>query len=197
MNAVGEIIASRRTIRKFNHAKDVPLDEMKEMAHLASLCPSRMNDQPLEYVLIKDPELCEQVFANILWGTRNKVNTAFADPVFAPNSYIAMLVNRTIRDVGYEYDAGAAAQNIMLYAHSLDIESVFLHCINRVALSQLLSVPETHKVDSLIGLGYPAHTSTVVPVTNGTVYSLDAGQNILLPKRDPDSITHHNRYGAK
>lgn len=196
-NNIGENIARRRTIRKFDHGRDVPVEEMEEMVRLAALGPSRLNDQPLEYALIKDTELCREIFANISWGTRNKVNLVFADPAFAPNAYIAMLLNKSIRETGYEYDAGAAAQNAMLYANSLGIGSVWLHCFNRAAVAQLLGVPEIHKVDSLIGLGYPAHKSTIVPVSDGTAYKLDADHNILLPKRDPRSITHRDRYGNK
>jgi hypothetical protein len=147
--------------------------------------------------VIKAPELCGRIFGNILWGTRNKVNQVFADPAFAPNAYIAVLLNKTIRETGYEYDIGAAAQSAMLYAHSIGIESVWLHCFNRDAISELLDVPKTHKLDSLIGLGYPAHRSTIVAVSDSTAYALDADHNILLPKRNPKSITHRNRYGNR
>jgi len=196
-NEVSRNIETRRTTRKFDHDVDIPIEEMEEMARLAALAPSRMNNQPLEYGLVKDPELCRQIFENILWGARNKVNLVFADPAFAPNSYIVMLLNKTIREVGYEYDAGAAAQNAMLYAHSLGVESVWLHCLNRSAIAKLLGIPETHKIDSLIGLGFPAHTSTIVPVEETTDYSLDADGDLLLPKRDPNSIIHHDRYERK
>lgn len=196
-NAVAENIKSRRTIRKFDHERDVPVEEMEEMVRLASLAPSRLNDQPLEYGIIKDPEVCAVIFANILWGIRNKVNVVFANPNFAPNAYIAILLNQRIRTKGHEYDVGTSAENIMLYAHSLGIGSVFLHALNRTKIAEVLGVPETHRVDSLVGLGYPAHTSIIVPVETSTAYTLDPDHNIVLPKRDPRSITHHNRYGNR
>lgn len=196
-NAVAENIESRRTIRKFDHERDVPVEEMEEMVKLASLAPSRLNDQPLEYGIIKDPKVCAAIFANILWGIRNKANVVFADPNFAPNAYIAILLNQRIRDKGHEYDVGASAENIMLYAHSLGIGSVFLHALNRPKIAEIFGVPETHRVDSLVGLGYSAHTSTIVPVESSTSYTLDLDHNIVLPKRDAQSITHRDHYGRK
>ena len=196
-NAVANNIESRRTIRKFDHERDVPIEEMQEMVRLAALAPSRLNDQPLEYGIIKDTELCVAIFANILWGIRNKANVVFADPNFAPNAYIAILLNQVIRNKGHEYDVGASAENIMLYAQSLGVGSVFLHSLNRPRIAEILGVPETHRIDSLIGLGYPAHTSTIVPIEGTTAYTLDPDHNIVLPKRDPKSITHHDRYGKR
>jgi len=58
---VYDLILKRRTIRRF---KQQQIDEalLKKIANAGRLAPSGANLQPLEFVVINDPELVELVF---------------------------------------------------------------------------------------------------------------------------------------
>ena len=90
---VYETILSRRSIRRFQQ-KAIPEDILSKCVNAARLAPSARNLQPLEYIIINDPEINAQVFETIHWGG------------FAPNGkveegqratvYMVILVNTNL-----------------------------------------------------------------------------------------------------
>jgi len=191
-----DIIKTRRTIRKFDNEKKINKSNLLKMVQLWVLYPSRMNKQPLEFIIIDDKELCKKIFSKILWWIKNKTNKVFADPVYAPNAYIAILHNKTILEKWFEYDIWWSAENIMIFANSLWIWSVWLHSILKIEISNLLNIPkDTYNLDSLIWLGYPHQTSETVKLDGDkTSYYIDDEHNLYVPKRDFNSIAHNNIY---
>ncbi|MDD3735426.1 MAG: nitroreductase family protein [Candidatus Pacebacteria bacterium] len=190
-----KLIFSRRTIRRFLNKK-IDRSYLEKMVQLGALAPSRVNMQPWEFIIVDDKKLKRKIFKNILWGSKNSINKVFADPQYAPAAYIAILVNAKIRDVGYEYEIGACAENIMLYAWSLGIGSVWFHALNREKIISLFQIPTEKIFDSLIGLGYPAHTSKIAKFSNNNyLYSIDESLNLIVPKRDIKTLTYYNIYG--
>ncbi|MDD3735519.1 MAG: nitroreductase family protein [Candidatus Pacebacteria bacterium] len=190
-----KLIFSRRTIRRFLNKK-IDRSYLEKMVQLGALAPSRVNMQPWEFIIIDDEKLKRKIFKSILWGSKNPTNKVFADPQYAPAAYIAILVNARIRGAGYEYEIGACAENIMLYAWSLGIGSVWLHALNRKKIISLLQIPTGKIFDSLIGLGYPAHTSKIAKFSNDNYfYNIDESLNLIVPKRDIRTLTYHNIYG--
>jgi hypothetical protein len=62
-----DVIQSRRTIRKFNNSKNIDKNYLFDMIKLGSLHPSRMNKQPLEFIIIDNKQICNNIFSKILW----------------------------------------------------------------------------------------------------------------------------------
>jgi len=190
-----KIISTRRTIRRFLNKK-VDKDLLEKMVQLGALAPSRVNMQAWEFIIIDDDKLKQEIFKNILWGVKNPINKVFSDLQYSPAAYIAILVNAKIRNEGYEYEIGACAENIMLCAWSLGVGSVWLHALNREKIISLLQIPTEKIFDSLIGLGYPAHTSKIAKFSNDNyLYNIDESLNLIVPKRDIKTLTYHNIYG--
>lgn len=188
-------IITRRTIRRFLNKK-ISKPVLQKMVRAGAMAPSRINMQPWEFIIIDDNKLKQEIFKNILWGVKNPINKLFADPQYAPAAYIVIIINSKIRNTGYEYEIGACAENIMLYARSLGIGSVWLHSLNKLEITSLLQIPKEKILDSLIGLGYPAHKSKVTKICrNNYLYTVDRNLNIIVPKRDIKDITYHNIYG--
>ena len=189
-----EIIKTRRSIRAFKQRK-IEINELKKMVELGALGPTRVNQQPWEFIIIEEPEVREQVFGNIFWGIKNPVNKVFADKNTAPTAYILVLVNKDIRNKGYQHEAGSSIENMMLYAWSKGIGSVWIQSLNYVNLKDILGVPDNLIIDSLVALGYPEHSSTVCEIKDGsTDYLVDEKRNMLVPKRKPENISHINKY---
>lgn len=191
-----KLFFTRRTIRRFQDKK-IDRKLLEKMVQLGVMAPSRVNLQPWEFIIIYADKLKKEIFKDILWGAKNPINKVFADSRYAPVAYIALLVNTKIRSMGYEYEIGACIENIMLYAWSLGIGSVWLHALNRERIVSLLQIPKEKIFDSLIGLGYPAHKSiiTETPENNDFSYKVDENLDLIVPKRDIKTITYYNIYG--
>jgi nitroreductase len=66
-NQIYDIIISRRSIRKFEQ-KPIDIEILKKLVNAARLAPSMANLQPLEYVIVNDPNVCDGVFSALRWA---------------------------------------------------------------------------------------------------------------------------------
>ena len=148
-----EAIRTRRSIRKYR--KDpIPEDLVHELLAAAMQAPSARNAQPWHFIVIDDHSLLVEYAAE-------HVNARMASQ--AP---LAILV---CADLGLELSAGywpvdcaAAAENLLLAAHSLGLGAVWTGVYPReermATLRELCQLPDQVMPHSLIVLGYPAET---------------------------------------
>lgn len=190
-----KVISTRRSIRKFNSKKDIGGNILKNIVALGALAPSRMNMQPWQFIIITDDQIKNDIFANILWGSKNPANKIFSDPAYAPAAYVAVLVDENIVKAKYEYEIGACAENMMVYAWSVGIGSVWIHSINRENVTRILKIPNEIKLDSVIALGYPDQKSKVIELIDSHSYSVDKDANLVVPKKNIAGLTFQNIYG--
>ncbi len=144
MNKVIEIIKKRRSIRSYSE-KTIGTAELLKMADAGRYAPTARNDQPWEFVIVKDREKLRRI-ADI---------TDYGKFI----SGAAALIGVFSKDTKYYLeDCSAATQNIMLAATSMGIGSCWVagdkkpYCEE---LRKLLKVPSKYKLVSLISLGYP------------------------------------------
>lgn len=190
-----ELIRKRRTIRQFR-PEEIPLNVLLEVADLGRLAPSAANLQPLEFIIIQEAEVRKQVFPWLRWA-------AYINPAGNPKSgqepvaYIIILVNTEIRQKGYEYDVGAAAENIILGALTQGIGSCWLISVDRDRLKHVLEIPDNYKIDSVIALGYPAESPVVEDLQSSVKYWKDENETLHVPKRKLRDVVHLNRFGRR
>lgn len=190
---VYEAILKRRTIRKYKQ-DPIPTDVLEKLVNAARLAPSGANLQPIKYVVITDAELLPKVFSMTRWA-------AYIAPKGTPQAgeeptaYIAILADKEIRATGYDSDAGAAIENLLLAAVGEGIGSCWLGSIDRNGLSELLQVPERYHIHSLIALGYPAESSVVEDAVDSIKYYKDENGVLHVPKRTMAEIMFMNKMG--
>lgn len=190
-----ELISKRRTIRQFR-AQTIPENILLKLVDLGRLAPSAANLQPLEFLVVSDPETRKAVFPCLRWAAY--INPAGdPKPGQEPTAYIIILVNTEIREKGYEYDVGAAAENIILGALTQGIGSCWLISVNRDRLREILSIPEKYRIDSVIALGYPAENPVVEDFSGSVKYWKDEVGVLHVPKRKLEDVVHFNRFGQK
>jgi nitroreductase len=190
-----EKIVSRRTIRQFLPR---PIEEkiLDQIVNAGRLAPSGANLQPLEFIVIDDVEVAQQVFPCLKWA-------AYIAPEGNPRSgqeptaYVVVLVNKDIRPQGYEWDVGAAMENMILAAWAEGIGSCWLLSIDRDKLRQILSVPDNYRIDSVLAMGYPAEESVVEEMTDSVKYWKDEQGRFHVPKRALKDIVHSNVFRVK
>lgn len=184
MNCI-RAIEERRSIRKFSR-REINIDTLREVIRCGSLAASGMNVQPIKYV-IATGEKADEIFPHTRWAGYLKGK---GSPVFEerPYAFILVLNDNSLRKNGYELDAGAAVQNILLAACSMGLGTCWLGAIDYEEISDIAGIPDGYTLISAIAIGYPAQKSISEPSKGDIKYYLDEEGILHVPKRNPDEI---------
>jgi len=187
-----DLIVRRRTIRQFTGGPVAP-DVLERIVNAGRLAPSAANQQPLEFVVVDREDLLARVFPTLRFAS-----AIFPEgnprPGHEPRAYVFVLVNTGIREKMYEYDVGAAMENMALAALEEGIASCWLISIERPAVAEILDIPGTHKIDAVLALGYPAQESKEEVLTDTPKYWQDEDLTFHVPKRPLASVMHVNKF---
>ena len=181
--SVYDIILKRRSIRKFEN-RPVEKEKLEKMVNAARLAPSGANLQPLKYIAVTTPELCEKIFGLTKYaGYLKDWNPGTADQ---PRAYIVVLQDMEISK--NQLDAGAAVENIILTALEDGIASCWVGSFKEKELREVLDVEEALEINSVVALGYPAQQSEEAEFCGDVKYYMDKEGNIRVPKRPMKEI---------
>jgi nitroreductase len=187
-----QVICKRRSIRRFKQ-KVLTLKFLKKVVNAARLAPSGANLQPLEYICIDDRRLGDDIFKTLAWAGYISPRGTPAEGE-RPVAYILVLVNTLVRKDNYQYDVGAAMENMILTAGDEGVGACWIGSINRPELSKALNIPPAFVIDSILALGYPKENPKVEKLTDSCKYWKDANRRLHVPKRDIDSIMRVNKF---
>ncbi len=191
--SVLDLILRRRTIRRF---KPLAVDRslLERLVDTARLAPSAANLQPLEFIVVDDAEVRRAVFPCLKWAAyiAPRGNPL---PGQEPMAYVVTLVNLGVREKGFEYDVGAAMQNMILAAREEGLGSCWLLSVEREKLADILSVPQGFRIDCVLAIGYPDEAPVTEESTESVKYWQDDEGTLHVPKRPLSSVLHINRFG--
>lgn len=139
-----EAIKTRRSIRQYKY-KPIPKDVLEKLVDVARFAPTARNVQPWEFIVITSPEILKKI-GELAENARFVAGAAACIAIFCAETKY------------YLEDGSAATQNILLAATALGIGSCWVAGDKKPYCSQmsnLLNVPPTFKLVSLIALGYP------------------------------------------
>lgn len=185
-------IISRRTIRQFE-ARPIAGETLQNLVNAGRLAPSGANLQPLEFILVDDATITKEIFPCLKWAAYIAPE-GDPRPGQEPVAYVILIVNKEIRPQGYEWDVGAAMENMVLTAWDEGIGSCWLLSIDREKLRRILSVPDKYRIDSVLALGYPAEESVVEDLTDTVKYWKDGQGRFHVPKRALKDVLHRNVF---
>ena len=187
-----EIIAGRRTIRRFR-PEPVSRELLERLVDVGRLAPSAANLQPLEFFVVDDAKLKAEVFPCLKWAAYIAPE---GDPRQGeePAAYIVTLANTKIREKMFEYDVGAAMENMILAALAEGVGSCWLLSIDRDMLRAILGVPEDYRIDSVLALGRPAEDPAAEVMGDSFRYWKDAAGRLHVPKRPRAAVAHLNTF---
>ena len=163
------------------------------MVNAARLAPSGSNTQPLEFIAVHESGVGRRLFPFLKWAGYIAPR-GNPQPGQEPTAYIVVLVNTTIRKKGYEWDAGAAVENIILTAAEEGIGSCWIASVDHEGVRELLGVPSSHTIDSVVALGYPAESPLVEELVDSVEYWKDDSEQLHVPKRTLESVIHYNKF---
>lgn len=147
---VSEVIRKRCSIRQFRD-KVIPDDVIHRILEAARWAPSPFNTQPWEFIIIKNKETLKAISKYARYsGYLSEAPLAIAVIVPPINPKFSWV--ETIGEP--RFAAAMAVQNMMLAAWEIGIGMCWVS-IERDKVAELLEVPKTHFVLTVMPIGYP------------------------------------------
>lgn len=145
-----DCIQARYSVRAYQD-KEIPNEVLRRVMEAARLAPSASNRQDWKFIIIKDPELKQQVAE----AARRQMFIAQAPIIIAgvslnPDRLMSCEVP------AYAVDFGIAMEHIALAAVAEGLGTCWIGDFSQSKIKQLLQVPEEYKVVELMPIGYPA-----------------------------------------
>lgn len=180
INKTIETIYERRAIRKFK-SDPVPKEIIDEILNAGRMAPSAMNKQPWKFYVLSSPAtierfskaiLSESKFTMLKAGVKEAIHHILHpgsfhlkdgiefmkqdDPIFhgAP---LVIFISSPRSNEWAQLDVGMCAQNMMLAAKSLGLDSCpvgLAKFIEQTKEYELMGVPSSEKIDLAILFGY-------------------------------------------
>jgi len=143
-----QAIVERRSIRQFTH-EPIAKETLEKILDAARWAPTASNQQRWRFVVVTSPSVKELI-------------KKFSPGIFAmPSAFIVICVEkapgaRAGAEVTYLADCAIAAQNIMLAAYELGIGTCIALSYAKVAVREILNLPENVEALFVVTLGYAA-----------------------------------------
>jgi nitroreductase len=133
------VVASKRDQRRYAD-NEIPEEVVRKILEAGRIAGSAVNKQPRRFVVVEDPELREQVAETVY----------VSDNVRGARLVVAIVVTGNSG-----FDAGRAAQNMMLVAWNDGVTSCPNGMPDADVTSKLLGVGEDEHVINILTFGYP------------------------------------------
>ena len=175
-----ELVRKNRSYRRFHEDESLEREVLLELVSLARLTPSAANKQALRYAVSADKERNERIFKELHWAA---YLTDWKGPVQGerPAGYI-ILAQRASEKSASPYDAGIAAQTILLGAVEKGLGGCILASVNRENIKAALDLSQEVEILLVIALGKPKERVVIE--------QMDSGSNAIKYYRD-DWQVHH------
>ena len=147
--AVLDLVKARASIRRYED-KPIPDQALLDILEAARMAQSADNRQPWDFIVVRDPVVRKRL-------VRAAGNQAFVGDAAA---IVVCLANpEESTSVGpfdaYPIDLAIAIENMVLAAWDLGIGSCWIGAYSEERVKELLDVPSSLRVMSLLTLGYP------------------------------------------
>ena len=171
---LGETMFSQRAIRRVK-PDPIPEDDLRDILEAAIRAPNGGNNQPWHFLVIRDPDLREELgvlYEEAWWAKRKDEGINGPEDIPPGKSTrrsamqlsreigqapVIVLVCATSKSKGAMGSVIPATQNMLLAARALGIGGTIttLHEQVEERVHRLLAIPETAQVVYCVPLGYP------------------------------------------
>lgn len=138
---VFECVSTLSSIRSFKR-DNVPDEQIMKVLEAGRLAPSAHNDQPWEFILIKDKNRISQLDKYCLSGS------------FSAQADFAVVILTDPESKWRQIDTTRAAQNMILTAWSYRLGTCWIGRIDKKGLSEFLNIPDNWVVLTVLPFGY-------------------------------------------
>lgn len=189
--ALIDLIKANRSYRKFKAGEPVSHEQLKAFVGLTRFTPSSKNRQPLKYILVSEKEDADFVFSHLKWAWYLRDWDGPTEHE-RPPAYLIMLLDNKLNDKA-DFDAGIAAQTILLAATEQGLGGCIIRTVNRYELARYFNLSDQHEIILVIALGVPDQEVIIEAMdAEGHVeYWQDAQGRHHVPKRSADTLIYH------
>ena len=185
-----EFFETKRTYRKFKQERisDEIIADIVDAARLASCGANR---QGLKYVVVKEPENVAKLNSLVKWAGYLPKEVGTPGPSEIPVLFVAVLQDTEVSPAN-DLDAGLAIGNLTACAWMHGVGSCIMGAIDRPAIKEMLAIPETSVLNTVVAFGYPSKKSYVVDMKDGNIkYYLDENGDTCVPKRSVGDVVRY------
>ena len=177
-----------RSYRRFRQIYPVTPELMTQWVDNARVTASAGNKQPLRYRIVTDKDQCAQIFETLTWAAALP-DWDGPEEGQRPTGYIMATDSETFKGELWRFDAGIAAQTIMLSSTEEGFGGCIMLSFKRGELKKILSMPEDLEPVLVLALGRPIEDIRLVDAVQGdTTYYRDEQQVHYVPKRKLEDI---------
>lgn len=170
-----DVLKKRRACRSFI-PKPIPTELLDKVIYAGHRAPTGGNIPYRFLIVVKDPDQLNMLKA-VAPGYFGDSTAAI---VVCTDLRVGGSVSNVDADQCSLYDAGAAAENIVLAAYALGLGASFIKSYAETAVKTILGLPDGCRTELIVSLGYPAPNEPP-PV-----------------KKPPEGkITYYEKYGEK
>jgi nitroreductase len=189
LKMIRDLVLKNRSSRRFYQEVDINLEALRELVDLARLSASARNAQPLKYILSCEPQRNSLIFPHLAWARFLTTNWPGPCEGERPSAYIIILGDTEISRF-VDYDAGIAAQSIMLGATEKGLGGCMIASVDREDLRKALDISSRYEILLVLALGKPKETVVIETVgpSGDTKYWRDSKGVHHVPKRPLDDI---------
>ena len=146
-----EVLKRRRACRIFV-PKPIPENVLNKVVYAAHRAPTGGNVPYRFLIVVKDPNQLKML-KTVSPGYFGDSTAAI---VVCTDLRVGKGVSKVDADQCSLYDAGAAAENIVLAAYALGLGASFIKSYAEAAVKTILGLPEGCRTELIVSLGYPA-----------------------------------------
>jgi nitroreductase len=150
MKSAIETLKTRRSIRTYT-SQPVDPKIIEDMIDCARLAPTAMNDQPWEFVVITGKD------------GLGRIPPLLGHAEFIANAAFCVLVLARETDCAME-DCCAATENLLVAAEAYGLGACWVAGLQQAyapVVAKAFGAPESHKLISIVSVGYPAETPMI------------------------------------
>jgi nitroreductase len=185
---IRDLILKNRSYRRFYQEVDIKLETLRELVDLARLSASARNAQPLKYILSCEPQRNSLIFPHLSWA-RFLMGWSSPGEGERPSAYVIILGDTEVSRF-FDYDAGIAAQSIMLGATEKGLGGCMIASVDREELRKAFDILLRYEILLVLALGKPKEKVVIETVgpSGDTKYWRDNEGVHHVPKRPLDDI---------
>lgn len=191
-----ELVKRSRSVRRYKENVDIPKSILLELVNSARTVPSAGNRQPTRFIIVNDKNLNKEIFKSLGWlgylaeDMGPKVGER-------PNAYIIIVSDYTIPNASLRFDAGIAAQTIVLGANYHNIGCCIIGAVNTTKIRNLLNIKSQYDGIMVIALGYPVEKVVIEESTDASdvKYWRDENKVHHVPKLPLDLVLLDTYFG--
>lgn len=178
-----------RTYRRFDQAKPVPENVLENIMEAARLANSASNRQQLRFLVVKSPEMVEKLFTFTHWAAILPKELGQPKDGGHPVLFIVPTYEASEKAKWTDVDIGIAETRMTLAAAAEGVGSCILANIERDPIRDVLGLPASIEIATIVAFGYPTHESHIVSMKDGDVkYYLDEKKDYCVPKRSREDL---------